>query len=177
MKAAVGWVLLASLSLGCEAYERWQGPPLKQGSVLTYAATETGAERERAYSVRFAFIGTADDRLAVHVRSEREEKTFKLEKDLEVVAGERLEIGLSSGQKVHPARLWLPSGERQVGKLGLAGMVGPVQNYRDWRVVPVERNDDEETAILYFELETGLLVGFHFTTSDSELEGTLIGMH
>jgi len=160
----------------CEAFERWQGPPLKQGSVMTFAATELSGEKERSYSVRLAFIGTADDRVAVQVRSERVERTFKLEKDLVPAPGERLEITLSSGQKVHPERVWLIPGDRQAGKLSQAGMVGSVQNYKDWRVVPVERNDEEETAILYFELETGLLVGFHFTTADTELLGTLIGL-
>ncbi|MBK6690112.1 MAG: hypothetical protein IPG45_36950 [Deltaproteobacteria bacterium] len=172
-----GVALLCTLVLSaCQAFERWQGPPLKQGSVMTYAVTETTAEQERAYTVRFAFIGTADDRVAVQVKSERAERTIKLEKDLAPVLGERLEITLSGGQKIHPERIWLIPEDRQAGKLSGAGMVGPVQGYKEWRVVPVERNDEEETGILYFEMETGLLVGFHFTTADTELLGTLIGL-
>lgn len=172
-----GVALLGAVTLlACDAFERWQGPPLKQGSVMTYAVTESSAAKERAYTVRFAFIGTADDRVAVHVSSEHAERTFKLEKDLAPAPGERLEFTLSGGQKVHPERIWLVPEDRRSGRLSGAGMVGPVQSYKEWRAVPVERNDDEETAILYFEMETGLLVGFHFTTTDTELLGTLIGL-
>ncbi len=91
---ALAFTLMVS---ACEAFERWQGPPLKQGSVMTFAVTEVNADQERAYPVRLAFIGTADDRVAVQVRSERVERTFKLEKDLVPAPGERLEITMSAG--------------------------------------------------------------------------------
>ena len=112
----------------CEAFESWLGRPLEQGSVMTFAVTEVNADQERAYPVRLAFFGTADDRVAVQVRSERVERTFKLEKDLVPAPGERLEITMSAGQNVHPERVWLIPEDRQPGKASGAGIVGSVHN-------------------------------------------------
>ena len=85
-----------------------------------------------------------------------------------------IEFPLSTGGVLQPGALWLPRGQREVGGMSHAGIVKRIVKYKMFKAIEVE---GVEGGARYFELETGLLVGFEVQLNRTEIVGTLMSLN
>ena len=147
--------------------------PLRPGSRMTFGVSEVSPVGSKAYPLRVYLHRRPGGALEIQVKSEHGERLLKVDRMLRPLdPTETLEFPLTRDQVVAPGTLWIAGGERVVNGMSSAGLVKRVLRYKSFKAVEVDGVDGK----LYFELDTGILVGFEKRFGRHEVVGTLMSL-
>ncbi len=145
--------------------------PLRPGARLTFAVSEASARGATAYLLRVRLHKRPAGFLELQVESEHGERLLKVDRKLRPQDMlDTLEFPLSKNRILKPGTLWLPPSERQIGGMSGAGLVRKARRYATFRALEVEGVDGGQW---YFDLSSGILVGFQYTERQHEIVGSL----
>ena len=149
--------------------------PLKPGGQMMFGVTEITSQAQRSYPVRVYLHSRPGGYLELQVKAEHGEQFIKVDPQLRPQdMTDAIEFPLALSDEVfQPGALYLPSDERRLQTMSIAGMVRRITNYKNWKALEVEGIDGGSR---YFDLDTGLLVGFDVRVGRRELVGSLMSI-
>jgi len=149
--ALAALVLLAA----CNS-ESGPGAPVQAGSFMVYNIVETVGPSSIDYEVRVdvAQNGGVYDLKVTSTRSGSAPEQIKVDKSL--IPSDNVIKAFDLG------RLWLPPEGRAPSKRTACGVVGEKRKYRNWEVWPVDGICGLKNGSRFYEVNTGMLVGFMF---------------
>jgi hypothetical protein len=136
-----------------------KGPaaPVKNGSFLVYAVTESFPTGAKTYDARLTFTEQGNLFTLKFDFGGQAETPPPMQVDAALVPSDNVIPALNIG------RLWLPPEGRAVGKRTPCGAVGAQQKFRRWDVFVVDGLCGRAAGSRYYESSTGMLVGFQFS--------------
>ena len=148
--------------------------PLQPGGRMTFGVTETSPKEAKAYPLRIMLHKRPAGFLELQVKTEHGERLLKVNRKLMPLDPiDTVEVPMSNGEVLELGAIWIPSSEREVGWMSAAGLVRRIRKYKVFKALEVE---GVEGGVRYFELETGLLVGFDITIGRREIVGSLLSL-
>lgn len=169
---AVGIVILVAIFVLPDVFKDTDAP-LQPGGQLVYGVSEVSRVARKAYPVRATLHKRPGDVLELQIASEHGERLVKVDRRLQPLDPiEVIEFPLALEEDdVTPGALWLPRADREIGRLSLAGLVRRIVRYKSFLAIEVEGVQEGK---LYFEVDTGLLVGFEVKVGRLEVVGSLL---
>lgn len=168
----VGALALLGL-LGCRGCLGLEEAPLKQGGLLYYKLTEISPTTKRASHLRVRLIEPREQGWLMRMETGHGAEPVDIEVDRALrpaLPGEVLEIPTILGEPLDLGLFWLPPDGRGSGRLSLAGRVEGIVPFEQWRAWDVAGDDGSSR---FYELDTGLLVGFEVERRGSRVAGVL----
>jgi hypothetical protein len=173
-------VLLMGLALSFALSELlgWvrSGPPVEDGTVLLYQVDEEEGEETQRYGVKIRFRARDDGTFRADIMAPHGVRGLNVNERLEPTV-ERdnapLEFPTREGRPVEPGLLWLPPDRRVPGMNTLAGLVDGVVGRGRFEVWEVR----QETGSVFFDVETGILVGFEVDVGKAKVKARLQGIY
>ena len=148
--------------------------PLQPGGRMVFGVTEAAGGKSKAYPLRIILHKRPAGFLEVEVKAEHGERLIKVDRQLlPLEPSENIEFPLALGGVLEPGALWLPPAERSPGWRSAAGLVRRIVKYKAFKTLEVE---GVEGGARYFELDTGLLVGFEVRLRGLEVNGSLLSV-
>ncbi|MEM7677275.1 MAG: hypothetical protein AAF449_14840 [Myxococcota bacterium] len=149
--------------------------PLQPGGRMVFGVSEAAPGKAKAYPLRVMLHERNEGALELQVKAEHGERFILVNRQLQPMNPmENIEFPLALGGEITPGALWIPSAEREIGGMSEAGLVRRVTKYKSFKVVAVE---GVEGGTRFFELETGLLVGFEIKVGRKEIVGSLLSIN
>ena len=148
--------------------------PLKPGGRIIYGVSEVEPTNRKAYALRVSLFKRPSGFLEIQAKADHGEHLVKVTPDLQPEdLMDAIEFPLALGGALQPGSLWLQSGDREIGGMSVAGQVKRIVTYKSHKAYEVEGIDGGNR---YFELDTGLLVGFEVTIGRREIVGSLLSI-
>lgn len=132
------------------------GAPVQAGSFMVYNIVETAGPSSIDYEVRVdvAQNGGVFELKFTSTQPGRNTEPLKVDKSL--IPSDNVISAWDLG------RLWLPPEGRAQSKRTPCGLVGEKRKYRTWEVWPVDGICGLRNGTRFYEVNTGMLVGFMF---------------
>ena len=171
LAVAAGVVILLAFFVVPDFWQETDAP-LQPGGQMIFGVTETAPSSAKAYPLRIMLHKRPAGFLEIQVQNEHGERLLRVDRKLRPFdPTDNIEFPLAMGGVLEPGAVWIPSNEREIGWLSAAGFVRKVVKYNAFKALEVE---GAEGGVRYFELETGLLVGFEVQIGNREIVGTLM---
>ena len=169
----VGLVIIVGLFLLPDFWKDTR-TPLQPGGSLVFGISEASPRGSKAYPLRVILHKKPEGILEIQVKSEHGERFLTVDRNLQPADPiDNIEFPLALGGVLEPGALWISSSERAVGGMSAAGLVRRVVRYKAFKAVEVE---GVEGGLRFFEVDTGLLVGFEVKIGRHEIVGSLLSL-
>lgn len=173
LAVVVGLLIIVGLFL-IPDFLRDTRTPLQPGGRLVYGLSEASPRGSKAYPLRVILHKRPAGFLELQVKSEHGERFLRVDSNLQPSNPiDNIEFPLALGGDLQPGALWISSSERAVGGMSAAGLVRRVVKYKAFKAVEVE---GVEGGLRFFEVDTGLLVGFEVKVGRHEIVGSLLSL-
>lgn len=165
---AIGLASLAGLvAFGCKSKPS-EVAPVQNGSFLKYSVQQsTMGNNPVGFDVALAFTAQGDDKLQIQFQSTRgSEPPITVDRALN--PDDRTITAFSLG------RLWIPTNTRRQGVVTDCGRVDKQRKFLKWEVWDIQGNCVRSQGARYYDVNTGILVGFQVSIDGKDLSGTLV---
>jgi hypothetical protein len=173
VRALIVGAALAASSFGCSKKSAGPTAPVQKGGYLVYAVSVSGPGASDTYDLRISFDEVTGDGVSITSAAKDAKSNQKLTPNLLSTQGS-LEFPLpGSASSLAAGMLWLPPDQRKSGLLTKAGTVDRQRKFDKWDVWEIAGRVGSTVGSRFYEVNTGMLVGFTQSSGAIEVGGKL----
>lgn len=142
--------------------------PVKDGSILVYTAQLSTLNNVFEYEVKATLTAKGDSEFLLQLDSSRPEPGGPFTVDATLNPSEKIIEAYGLG------RLWIPTNSRRQGAITDCGRVDKQRKFKEWDVWELHGRCGKTMGSRYYEVSTGMLVGFQVQYDMKDVSGYLV---